>query len=174
MRGGWKTAIRALFALYSSVAVRCRCYWSDAAYRCEFCVDVRAASSACQCDCAKMICGGSLSSPGPTRPARRADLSFQGIASVAMRSSVFTPLDNVEEFCPKKLPCAYDTDGPLEHSATAAFDPERPHLANTAAAARCKKCSTESTPSRTLPHTPADQEAQPWASASPSRRSSST
>ena len=90
-----------------------------------------------------MIRGGSLSSRGPTRPARRADLSFQGIASVAMRSSVFTPLDNVEEFCPKKLPCAYDTDGPLEHSATAAFDPERPDLARNADAAPLREAFRE-------------------------------
>ena len=174
MRGGWKTAIRALFALYSSVAVRCRCYWSDAAYRCEFCVDVRAASSACQCDCAKMICGGSLSSPGPTRPARRADLSFQGIASVAMRSSVFTPLDNVEEFCPKKLPCAYDTDGPLEHSATAAFDPERPDLARNADAAPLREAFREHISPASIRTDTERKHPQPWASASPSRRSSST
>ena len=60
-----------------------------------------AASSACRRDCAKMICGGSLSSRGSTRPARRPDLSFPGIVPVAMRSSVFTPLDN-RRVLPKK------------------------------------------------------------------------
>ena len=172
MLGGRKTAIRALFALYSSVAVRCRCCWSDAAYRCDFCVDVRRPAARAVSDCARD--GGSLSSPGPTRPARRADLSFQGIASVAMRSSVFTPLDNVEEFCPKKLPCAYDTDGPLEHSATAAFDPERPDLARNADAAPLREAFREHISPASIRTDTERKHPQPWASASPSRRSSST
>ena len=173
MPGGCKTAIRALFALYSSVAVRCRCYWSDAAYRCEFCVDVRAASSACQCDCAKMICGGSLSSPGPTRPARRADLSFQGIASVVMRSSVFTPLDNVEEFAQKSFRAPTTPTG-RSNTATAAFDPERPDLARNADAAPLREAFREHISPASIRTDTERKHPQPWASASPSRRSSST
>ena len=109
-----------------------------------------------------------------TRPGRRADLSVQGIASVAMRSSVFTPLDNVEEFCPKKLPCAYDTDGPLEHSATAAFDPERPDLARNADAAPLREAFREHISPASIRTDTERKHPPPWASASPSRRSSST
>ena len=109
-----------------------------------------------------------------TRPPRQPDLSVQGIASVAMRSSVFTPLDNVEEFCPKKLPCAYDTDGPLEHSATAAFDPERPDLARNADAAPLREAFREHISPASIRTDTERKHPPPWASASPSRRSSST
>ena len=91
-----------------------------------------------------------------------------------MRSSVFTPLDNVEEFCPKKLPCAYDTDGPLEHSATAAFDPERPDLARNADAAPLREAFREHISPASIRTDTERKHPQPWASASPSRRSSST
>ena len=57
-------------------------------------------------------------------------------------------MSQLGHYAKKKLPGLPDrwtTTARKRTSATAAFEPERPHLANTAAAARCKKCSTEST-----------------------------
>ena len=171
----WVVVVPRSAPLLASVASRC-----DAAAL-NWCSSIAAIfgrrtrpAARAESDCAKMICGGSLSSRGSTRPARRADLSVPGIASVAMRSSVFTPLDNVEEFCPKKLPCAYDTDGPLEHSATAAFDPERPDLARNADAAPLREAFREHISPASIRTDTERKHPQPWASASPCKRSSST
>ena len=111
-----------------------------------FCCVVGASRGTCACGVDSAF--GSAAGPvkaGSTRSYRRADgLCARNLVGCAVQLDLVCLTRSLDKKLPKKSFRELDDDRrPKRTSATAAFEPERPHLANTAAAARCETCSRE-------------------------------